>query len=101
MKYFRFDPAKKGLRKTLKEYEEIGLRYIWTQGEKGAGSGEKWEAVSESLDPDYRISGASVIFFLDRMVNKGVLDYRSASGKGVVIEYTTRLWMREATRNTS
>ncbi len=79
---FKFDPSKPGLRKTLKEYEEIGLRYIWAQREKGAGSGNTWKAVNEALGPDNSISRASVIFFLNRMVDQGVLDYRSATGKG-------------------
>ena len=79
---FKFDPSKHGLRKTLKEYEEIGLRYIWNQGEKGAGSGKTWKAVTETLGPDKSISRASVIFFLNRMVDQGVLDYRTATGKG-------------------
>jgi predicted transcriptional regulator len=79
---FKFDPSKPGLRKTLKEYEEICLRYIWTQGEKGASSGKTWKAVKEVLGPDKSISRASVIFFLNRMVDQGVLDYRSATGKG-------------------
>ncbi len=82
MKYFKFDPAKKGLRKTLKEYEEIGLRYVWSQGEKGVGSGKTWKEVDEALGPDKSISRASVIFFLNRMVDQGVLDYRTATGKG-------------------
>ncbi len=79
---FKFDPSKHGLRKTLKEYEEIGLRYIWTQEEKGAGSGKTWKAVTEALGPDKSISRASVIFFLNRMVDQGVLAYRSVTGKG-------------------
>ena len=79
---FKFDPSKYGLRKTLKEYEKIGLRYIWAQGEKGASTGKTWEAVNEALGPDKSISRASIIFFLDHMANQGVLDYRSATGKG-------------------
>jgi predicted transcriptional regulator len=82
MASFKFDPSKHGLRKTLKEYEEIGLRYVWSQGEKGATSGKTWKAVNEALDPDKSISRASVILFLNRMVDQGVLDYRSATGKG-------------------
>ncbi|NOQ96510.1 MAG: hypothetical protein GQ555_07850 [Desulfobacterales bacterium] len=82
MASFKFDHSKHGLRKTLKEYEEAGLRYIWNQGEKGAGSGKTWKAVNEALGPDKSISRASVIFFLNRMVDQGVLDYRSATGKG-------------------
>ncbi len=79
---FKFDPSKHGLRKTLKEYEETGLRYVWAQGEKGVGSGKTWRAVSEELGPDKSISRASVIFFLNRMVDQGVLGYRTATGKG-------------------
>jgi len=82
MASFKLDPSKQGLRKTLKEYEEIGLRYVWSIGEEGVGSGKTWKAVNEKLGPDKSMSRASVIFFLNRMVDQGVLDYRSASGKG-------------------
>ena len=82
MASFKFDPLKQGLRKTLKEYEELGLRYVWSLGEEGVGSGKTWKAVNERLGPDKSMSRASVIFFLNRMVDQGVLDYRSASGKG-------------------
>ncbi len=82
MASFKFDHSKHGLRKTLKEYEEAGLRYIWNQGEKGVSSGKTWKAVNEALGPDKSISRASVIFFLNRMVDQGVLDYRSATSKG-------------------
>ena len=82
MASFKFDPSKHGLRKTLKEYEEIGLRYVWSIGEEGVGSGKTWVAVNEVLGPDKSISRASVIFFLNRMVDQRVLDYRSATGKG-------------------
>jgi predicted transcriptional regulator len=82
MASFKFDPSKHGLRKTLKEYEETALRYVWSQGEKGATSGKTWTAVTEALDPDKSISRASVILFLSRMAGQGVLDYRTATGKG-------------------
>lgn len=82
MKSFKFDPAKKGLRKTLKEYEEVALRYVWSVGEKGVGSGKTWKITVERLGADKTISRASVIFFLNRMVDQGVLGYTTASGKG-------------------
>ncbi len=82
MASFKFDPAKQKLRKTLKEYEEAGLRYVWSIGEKGVGSGKTWREVSKKLGPDKSISRASLIFFLNRMVDQGVLDYRTATGKG-------------------
>ena len=82
MKSFKFNPTKYGLQKTLKEYEETGLIYGWSQGEKGATSGKTWKAVNEALDPDKSISRASVILFLSRMADQGVLDFRTATGKG-------------------
>ncbi len=82
MASFKFNPSEHGLRKTLKEYEEAGLRYVWSIGEEGVGSGKTWTTVNEVLGPEKRISRASVIFFLNRMVDQGVLDYRSATGKG-------------------
>ncbi len=38
--------------------------------------------MTEALGPDKSISRASVILFLSRMADQGVLDYRSATGKG-------------------
>ena len=45
----KFDSSQQGLRKTLKEYEEIALRYLWSIGEEGATSGEVWAHVYEQL----------------------------------------------------
>ena len=82
MVVFKFDPAQSGLRKTLREYEEIALRYIWYMGDKGAGSFKTWENVRRELGDDKSISRASVINFLNRMVDEGVLGFRDATGKG-------------------
>jgi len=79
---FKFDPSKTGLRKTLREYEELALRYIWETGDEGAGSGLTWRAVNERLEVGKTISRASIIFFLDRVVDEGVLGFRDATGKG-------------------
>jgi len=82
MQVFKFDPSKKGLRKTLREYEEIALRYIWEIGDEGAGSGNVWRYANDSLGEGKSISRASIIFFLNRMVDEGVLGFRDATGKG-------------------
>ncbi len=79
---FKFDHEKEGLSKTLKEYEEVALRYIWSVGEEGVGSGKAWKITNERLGPDKIMSRASVIFFLNRMVDQGVLTFRSRTGKG-------------------
>ena len=75
---FKFDPAESGLRKTLKDYQELALRYIWSVGEEGATSGQACEYVNEQLAKVNRsISRASIIFFLDAMVELGVLGYET------------------------
>ena len=82
MVVFKFNPAETGLRKTLREYEEIALRYIWSLGDDGAGSGKTWEHANRELGEGKSISRASVIFYLNRMVDEGVLGFRDATGKG-------------------
>ncbi len=79
---FKFDHEKEGLRKTLKEYEEIALRHVWFIGEEGVGSGKLWAITNKRLGPDKTVSRASVIFFMNRMVDQGVLGYRTGTGKG-------------------
>ena len=79
---FKFDPSKQDLRKTLREYEELALRYIWEISEEGAGSREVFQKVNESLGEGKSISRASVINFLNRMVDQGVFSFREATGKG-------------------
>jgi predicted transcriptional regulator len=46
------------------------------------GSGKAWEMANERLGLGKTVSRASVIFFLNRMVEQGVLSYRTATGKG-------------------
>jgi len=82
MSGFKFDPSQTGFRKTLKEYEELALRYLWEVGEEGAGSGFIWKVVNEKLKPGGSISRASVIFAMNRFVDQGVLSYRDGTGKG-------------------
>ena len=82
MVVFKFNPAETGLRKTFREYEEIALRNIWEVGDEGAGSGKTWIHVNEELGEGKSISRASVIMYLNRMVDEGVLGFRDATGKG-------------------
>ena len=78
----KLDPSLIGLRKTLREYEELALKYIWEKGEEGATSASTWRAVNERLGEGKTISRASIIFFLNRMVDQGVLSWRDSTGKG-------------------
>ena len=79
---FLYDTSQKGLRKVLREYEELALRFIWEKGEEGAGSGKTWSVVIERLGEGNTISRASIIFFFNKMVDKGVLVWRKTTGKG-------------------
>ena len=89
---YKFGHTQKGLRKNLKEYQELALRYIWEK-EEGATSGETWKYVNEILSRSGKsISRASVIFFLDDMVDEGVLGYTPTTGKGGRFRiYTTKM----------
>ena len=82
MSGFKFDPFKPGLRKTLREWEELALRYVWSVGEEGATSLPICENVSEQLGAGESISRASVIVFMNRLVDQGVLGFRDGTGKG-------------------
>ena len=82
MSGFKFDPSQPGLRKTLKEWEELALRYIWSVGGEGAVSGSIWKNVNEQLGPEESISRASIIIIMNRLVDQGVLGYREGTGKG-------------------
>lgn len=79
---FKFDPSKQGLRKVLRDYEDLALRYIWEAGEEGAGSREVWELVSDRLAERKTISRASIIISLEKVRKQGDLGYKDKTGKG-------------------
>ena len=78
---FNFDPSQTGLRETLKEWEELALRHIWSVGEEGASSGPIWGNVNEQLGPGKSISRASIMIIMNRLVDQGVLGFREGTGK--------------------
>ena len=75
------DTANKGLAMVLKDYQEKALRYLWSE-EEGKSSREVWVEVNKALDGGRSISRASIINFLNAMVDDGVLDYVEITGKG-------------------
>jgi len=78
-----FTVEMRALRKTLKEYQKLALRYLWDVGEEGAGSGPVWRAVNVELQKHGEsISRAAIIFYLNNLVDQGVLNYHEESGKG-------------------
>ena len=62
------------------------LRYVWWSKDEGVNSREVWGQVNSALeDKDIgkqTISRASIINFLNRMVDEGILSYREKTGKG-------------------
>lgn len=66
----------------LKDYQEEAMRYIWAKpiGE-GASSRDVWVNVNKTLKTR-SISRASIINFLNAMVDEGTLNYKEITGKG-------------------
>jgi len=75
------NPQNKGLAKVFRDYQEKALRYIWEMGDEGAISKQVWIHVNGRLE-DSSISRASIINFLNAMVDEGVLNYHEETGKG-------------------
>ena len=77
-----FDTAGEGLAMVLKDYQEVALRYLWRLDGEGASSRDVWVQVNEDLMGKRTISRASIINFLNSMVDEGVLNYTETTGKG-------------------
>jgi hypothetical protein len=76
------DTAGEGLAMVLKDYQEVALRYLWRLDGGGASSRDVWVQVNEDLTGKRTISRASIINFLNSMVDEGVLNYTETTGKG-------------------
>ena len=91
-----FDSAGEGLGKVFSDYQEEAIRYVWRMGDKGVNSRMVWMRVNESFHGQKTISRASIINFLNKMTDEGVLDYREEPGKGGYHRiYLTKLDERE------
>lgn len=78
----KFDPEESGLSKVFREYQIESMRFLWGRDEGGAVSREVWAHVNGALGGGRSISRASIINFLNAMVDEGVLGYTERSGKG-------------------
>jgi len=76
------DTSGEGLAMVLKDYQEVALRYLWRLDGEGASSRDVWVQVNEDLMGKRTISRASIINFLNSMVDEGVLNYTEITGKG-------------------
>ena len=76
----QFDAGKESMEMFFKDYQVESLRYLWRVQPEGANSRAVWENVNDSLQGS--ISRASVINYLNAMVDEGLLTYTERTGKG-------------------
>ena len=82
MPIMKFDMMQEGLLTVFKPYQAVLMEHIWDLNKSenvGVTSGEAHQFLQ--VQPE-RKSRASVIFFLNDMVEEGVLDYEERTGKG-------------------
>jgi predicted transcriptional regulator len=69
----------------MKPYQAALMEHIWEINEEdrtGIISREAHEYLIDTGEDELKISRASVIIFLDAMVEEGVLEYETETGKG-------------------
>lgn len=77
-----FDTSEKGLLTLFKPYQAALMEHLWklNEGERvGMTSGHGYEILKDNLDSKSR---AAIIFFLNDMVQEGILTYEEETGKG-------------------
>lgn len=79
MKDWKLDLALNGYRKVFKEYHKATIDLLLEDPEISYGSGKVWSTIN---DRGVKISRASVIFYLDFLVEKGICIYEVTTGKG-------------------
>lgn len=77
-----FDTEEDGLRTVVKDYQEAALRYVWRLDGGGASSRDVWVNVNKDLMGKRTISRASIINFMNHMVDEGLLGFTEITGKG-------------------
>lgn len=78
----RFDTEEEGFRTVVKDYQESALRYLWGLDGGSGSSRDVWVNVNVDLMGKSTISRASIINFLNAMVDDGLLKYHEITGKG-------------------
>jgi predicted transcriptional regulator len=76
---FTFDYKEQGLKKIFKDYEISALNYLWGSSKKQT-SRNVWKHVNQ-VD-GIKVSRASIINFLNQMVDEGFLITEETTGKG-------------------
>jgi len=86
----QIDLNQSGLALIFRDYQEEALRFIWENRGEGASSREVWNHLNKvliakeqgSVSRFFRISRASIINFLNAMVDEGILGFYETTGKG-------------------
>ncbi len=82
----KFDTEETGLGIVLKDYQVVSLKVLWEidriEKGKGGSSRDVWVQCNVGLQGIKTISRASVINFLNSMVDINVLSYHEITGKG-------------------
>ena len=83
-KIVTFDTKEDGFRTVVKDYQEAALRYMWRLAGGGASSRDVWVQVNKELvgTPRRSISRASIINFMNDMVDEGLVEFHEITGKG-------------------
>jgi hypothetical protein len=76
----QLDTGKESPYMFFKDWQVESLRYFWSIQPEGANSRAVWTNVNESLEGS--ISRASIINFLNDMVDEELLTYTETTGKG-------------------
>lgn len=78
----KFDTKQEGLETLFKPYQVLLLEHLWElngNGRVGINSGQAHKYLQDTPEKKSR---ASVIFFLNDLVDEGILDYEERTGKG-------------------
>lgn len=79
----KLDTGKNGINAVWKDYENEAINYLLKRGEEGANSSSVFSQVNFKLSEiGQTISRASIIFFLNRLVDDQLATYIERSGKG-------------------
>ena len=76
----QLDTREKGLAMFFKNWQIESLRYLWSIHPEGANSRTVHQNINKTLEDS--ISRASVINYLNAMVDDAMLDYTETTGKG-------------------
>ena len=79
---FKFYPSRLGLRKVLREWQELALRCVWEKGDQGVSTRKVREYVLERQTERTKISPASIIGFLEKLRKQGVLRHIEETAPG-------------------